>query len=212
MKKNQYGLEPKVYARLYANWQNIKRRCLNTNDKEYKNYGGRGITICDEWKNDFHKYAQWAVSNGWKDGLSIERVDVDKGYSPENCTFIPKREQCYNKTDTAWISNGQVTKSLAKWCEEFGISKYTASTRRNRDGITNFDELFAKPKSLKKAILQINLNGDIVGEYDSITEAAKLNGFNRRNINNALSGYAKTAHNYIWEYKGGQHPCSNYQP
>lgn len=207
MRRNEYGLNPKVYARLYASWKNIIRRCTNPTDKEYKNYGGRGITICNEWA-EFHTYAQWALSNGWGDGMSIERIDVNGNYEPSNCTFIPIREQFYNKTNTAWITHDGKTQSLAKWCEELGLNKHSVSTRRNRDKVADSNELFAPPQSRCKAILQILEDGTVV-EYPSINEASKATGIGRRNISNVLNHWSNLAGGYKWKYKEDIEICSS---
>ncbi len=71
---------------LYSVWCNMKTRCYNKNRKEYKNYGARGITVCEEWEKNFLKFYQWAVSNNWTKDLSIDRINNDKGYSPQILT------------------------------------------------------------------------------------------------------------------------------
>ena len=75
----------------------MKRRCLKINCKDYHNYGGRGIVICDEWMNDFLQFKEWSYKNGYDDNLTIERIDVNIGYNPKNCTWIPNSEQSKNR-------------------------------------------------------------------------------------------------------------------
>jgi hypothetical protein len=82
---------------LYAVWRGMKSRCYNPNKENYRNYGGRGIQVCEEWRGDFYSFYTWATHNGWKKGLEIDRIDNDKGYSPENCRCVTKAENLKNK-------------------------------------------------------------------------------------------------------------------
>lgn len=87
-------------TRLYSVWHGMKERCYNTKHKHFKDYGGRGITICDKWKNDFNAFAQWALSHGYADNLTIDRIDVNGNYEPSNCRFITNAEQQKNKRNS----------------------------------------------------------------------------------------------------------------
>ena len=82
---------------LYKKWVNMKSRCYNPNVHDYENYGARGITVCDEWKNNPNAFIFWGLCNGWKDGLQIDRIDNNKGYSPDNCRFVAIQENLKNK-------------------------------------------------------------------------------------------------------------------
>ena len=84
-------------AKLYKVWQGMKTRCYNPNFMYYCNYGGREITICDEWLNDFKKFYDWATSNGYKEGLTIDRINNDGNYEPSNCRWVTRAEQNRNK-------------------------------------------------------------------------------------------------------------------
>jgi len=84
-------------TRLYSIWKGIKKRCFNENSKDYKNYGGRGIIVCDEWKNNFLKFKEWSISNGYLEYLTIDRIDNNLGYSSKNCRWITNLEQQLNK-------------------------------------------------------------------------------------------------------------------
>ena len=87
------------YTRLYGIWKNIKSRTLNLNYKRFEDYGGRGITICDEWKNDFMSFYNWAINNGYVEGkkLSLDRIDVNGNYCPDNCRWVDDVIQARNR-------------------------------------------------------------------------------------------------------------------
>lgn len=84
-------------SKLYKVWRGMKTRCYNPNFIYYCNYGGRGITICDEWKNDFSKFYEWAINNGYEEGLTIDRINNDGNYEPINCRWITRAEQNKNQ-------------------------------------------------------------------------------------------------------------------
>lgn len=111
----------KSHTKLYGVWCSMKSRCNNPNVEHYKNYGGRGIKVCKEWGNDFQSFYDWAYSNGYKDGLTIDRIDVNKGYSPDNCRWSTMKEQCNNRVSNRYFTHNGKTQTLAQWAEETGI-------------------------------------------------------------------------------------------
>lgn len=109
-------------SRLYHTWTLMRSRCYNPNDKRYSCYGGRGITICDQW-GEFVNFQTWALSHGYSEGLSIERINNDGNYEPRNCTWIPLPEQARNRRNNHFISHNGVTKILAEWAKATGLSQ-----------------------------------------------------------------------------------------
>lgn len=128
MKKGHYthGLgKPKTYS----HWVNMKTRCLNKNNVKYKNYGGRGITICDEWINNFANFHYWALNNGFEEGLSLDRIDVNGNYEPNNCRWITMTEQAKNKRNNKNITYKGLTMNCAEWSKYLGLGKETVRER-----------------------------------------------------------------------------------
>ena len=90
----------KYHTRLHGVWNCMKQRCNNPNNQKYKDYGGRGIKVCEEWLHDFQSFYDWAMSNGYADGLSIDRKDVNGDYEPSNCRWATMKEQRHNRRDS----------------------------------------------------------------------------------------------------------------
>lgn len=116
-------------TKLYGIWSKMKDRCLNKNSPAYKWYGKRGICIYQEWLDDFMNFYNWAMDNGYKEGLSIERIDVNGNYEPKNCRWIPLKEQALNTRITKFITYKGQTKTVSEWCEITGIKKTTMLNR-----------------------------------------------------------------------------------
>lgn len=107
-------------TRLYAIWQNMKNRCRNVNIPAYKDYGGRGITVCDEWL-DFMCFMGWALSNGYDDSLSLDRINNNEGYKPDNCRWTTQKEQARNTRANVLISYKGDTLCIVAMAEKHNI-------------------------------------------------------------------------------------------
>lgn len=121
-------------SRIYSVWLNMKDRCNNRNNIHYNRYGGRGISICQQWNDSFESFRDWALANGYSDKLSIERIDFDGNYEPSNCKWIPFIEQAKNRSTTHFIEYKGQKKPLKDWAEEFGINRGTLTSRLLRSG------------------------------------------------------------------------------
>lgn len=119
---------------LWGKWNGIKRRCLSCDDPRYPDYGGRGIKICQLWIDSFDNFAEWALSHGYKDDLTIERIDVNGDYCPENCKWIPLKEQGFNTRKTIWVDYKGRHIQLIKLCMELGKSYDTIHNRITKMG------------------------------------------------------------------------------
>lgn len=107
----------KYHPKLRAVWNDIMTRCYNQKSKSFINYGGRGISACNEWLVK-EQFCEWAVQNGWEDGLTIERADNNGNYCPENCKFITRKEQAFNRRTNRLISAFGETKTITEWSED----------------------------------------------------------------------------------------------
>ena len=113
---------------LYNVWSTMKQRCDNPNDKHYKWYGAKGISYCKEWSN-VENFVKWCEENGYKKGLTLDRIDPTKNYEPSNCRFITMSEQQSNKTSNHLIKYNGETHTLTQWSKILGISRSTLSGR-----------------------------------------------------------------------------------
>ena len=107
-------------SKLYKVWSSMKRRCSAPDDPSYCNYGGRGIVVCDEWKT-FIPFHAWALLSGYREGLTIESINNDKGYSPDNCEWIPKPQQSKNTRHCVMISYEGHTLNISDWAKRLGV-------------------------------------------------------------------------------------------
>jgi hypothetical protein len=128
---------------LYRVWRHFKERCYLVNGKDYPQYGGRGITVCDEWKDNSSAFIDWALENGWKQGLLIDRIDVNGNYSPLNCRFLTDKESANNRTSCLYIEYNGERLSISEAVDKYNPTLKKATARaRFKSGWTAQEILF----------------------------------------------------------------------
>lgn len=120
------------HTRIDNIYKSMISRCYNKNNNRYERYGGRDIKVCDEWLNDKTKFFIWAFSNGYKDGLTIDRIKVDEDYSPCNCRWATQKEQQNNRSNTIHLTVDGVTHTISEWSEITGIKRATIWSRLSK--------------------------------------------------------------------------------
>jgi len=119
-------------TRLYGIYNGIKKRCYNKKEKNYTKYGARGIVVCDEWLDDFMNFYSWSMANGYKDNLTIDRIDVNGNYEPNNCRWTTQKTQQNNRRDNHLITYNGKTQTLSQWASELKIDYDCLEARINR--------------------------------------------------------------------------------
>lgn len=148
------------FSRLYFVWLCIRRRCDSPYDTSYKHYGGRGIKVCDEWNHDYLAFKKWALENGYDENAprgqcTIDRIDVNGDYSPQNCRWINMKEQCKNKRNSVLITFKGETLSTSEWAERTGLKQGTIYSRYKAGWPV--EKVFSKSK--------YGTHGEIIGRY-----------------------------------------------
>lgn len=117
------------YTRLHRIWGNMKTRCTNPKSDHYDRYGGRGITVCEEWRNSYEKFRDWAIPAGYADDLTLERINNDGPYCPENCRWATKKEQASNRSSNRVLTFNEESHTMKEWAEITGIRRLTIKYR-----------------------------------------------------------------------------------
>lgn len=126
---------------LYRRWQSMRNRCNDKNNAAYHRYGGRGIKVCDEW-NDFENFRDWALSNGYQEDLTLDRIDNEADYSPKNCRWATWRVQGNNRSTNRIITYGGESHNITEWCELLNLNFNTLWARINRGDMHDFEGYF----------------------------------------------------------------------
>lgn len=120
---------------MYAAWRNMRYRCNNKRAKAYPSYGGRGIKVCTEW-DDFSTFHEWSMKNEYQEGLSIDRINNDDGYYPENCRWANYNEQSNNRRSSHYLTHNGKTLSATQWARELGLNAHTVFSRIRKGGLS----------------------------------------------------------------------------
>ena len=140
-------------TRLYGIWKNMIKRCYVSSEVHYNRYGGRGIKICDEWGKNFLAFSLWSVVNGYSDSLTLDRINNDKDYCPENCRWTTKSQQQRNRCDTSYLKINGIRKPLREWAEGAGVPYQTVVNRIKYGWPTS--RLFDPPDRHRKRVLYL---------------------------------------------------------
>lgn len=168
----------KERKRLKSIYNGMRLRCYNENNVNYKYYGGKGVTICDEWLLSFENFFDWAINNGYNENLTIDRIDSEKEYSPDNCEWSTKKEQAYNRSMSVKLTLNGRTMYMTEWAEELEIDKKILSWRYN-NGWSD-EEILSRPRDYKESKLLLN------GETHSMSEWSRITGIKVATISDRM--------------------------
>ena len=140
-------------TRLYSIWTNMKTRCTNEKVAGYKDYGARGIKICNEWLNSYEMFRDWSLENGYDDSLTIEREDYNGNYEPNNCKWIKPEMQARNRRCNLMITLGKEELPLKTWCNRYGLNYKVVHQSIKRRGFTPEQALQVYIKKKKEVTL-----------------------------------------------------------
>lgn len=212
------GLNTRKYTKeqkssfLYSTWNGMLQRCYYKNGSHYKHYGERGISVCKEWRDDYLAFYNWAIKNGASKDFTIDRIDVNGDYCPENCRWVDAKTQMRNRQYNRYLEYNGERKLLIEWAEERGIDYDVIRNRLDNYGYSIGEALEFVPHQPKKreerpetrkTILQYEINGKFVKEWSSANEIQKELGIPVHSIRGCCMGYNRTSHGFVWIYKDG---------
>jgi len=200
-KREHHGM---TKERIYRIYRCMKTRCYNPKNSSYKDYGGRGIKICEEWFNDFLSFYEWSMKNGYAENLSIDRIDVNGDYEPSNCRWATSQIQADNRRNVIkFVLDGR-ERTLRELSEEYRVNYRTLHARINR-GVPINEALKAdeyKANGYKTAKIDLE-TGQVLAVYESARKAAQENGMsNSSGIQLCCVGKAISSGGFGWEYTG----------
>lgn len=124
----------------------MKDRCYNKNMHAFKHYGGRGISVCQEWLLNYQTFKEWTLKNGYSDNLSIDRIDVNGNYEPSNCRWITQQQQSLNKRDNVYIEYKGEVKTIKEWADKLNVPRHIISNRYHSQVKYSVEEILFTPK------------------------------------------------------------------
>lgn len=137
-----------VHTPIHRLWSGMRNRCNNPGNQKYYRYGGRGIRVCEAWDADYVTFRNWCVENGYREGLTLERKDVNGDYTPDNCVFASQKVQQNNRTNNHRLSYNGITHTMAEWADILGVPYGLLEHRINRGW--SVEEAFTIPKGGKR--------------------------------------------------------------
>lgn len=177
---------PLYIKRLRRIYHNIKQRCYNPKSPKYKDYGGRGVVVCEDWKNNSNLFIEWALNNGYKDEYTIDRIDNNGNYCPENCRWSDIETQANNKRTNHYLFYKGKTYTVSSFCKTFNLNRLVISQRINRYGYDNPELLLKKSLSGYK---NRKLFATINGKKKSIVEWCEQLKINYSSVYNRIHRY-----------------------
>ena len=170
-------------TRLFRIWASMKNRCFNSNDPSHTQYGGRGITVCEEWKNSFEAFRDWALANGYDETAprgecTIDRIDVNGNYCPENCRWATSKEQANNKRNNHTLEYRGQIHTISEWSDILQMPKHLIYTGlKNRHSLSEI----AENAHVKRQYITFN------GETHTASKWAALYGLNKQTVSRRLN-------------------------
>lgn len=208
-KKQTHGLSD---TPIFYVWQGIRDRCTNPKNKQYKNYGGRGISVCEEWMNSSDAFIEWAIQNGYEEGLQLGRININGNYEPSNCKFVTQLENARNKRNIIHIHFEGKLLTISEVAEITGLREELIYQRIHRGNWSEYDATHTIPDSkcfttkyFKKTILTNIKTGEIT-KFDSCSQASRFLGKKSTYLleNSYSKGRIFTCNNYLVEIELSQ--------
>ena len=186
------------------------QRCYNPNNPNYKYYGAKGIAVCDEWRNSKDSFVNWALANGYEEGLDLDKDILSRKlgigpaiYSPDTCCFVSRRDNQECKESSRYITYKGEKKTISQWARRLGVRQKTLAYRLELgwSDKKTIETKIGEIKPLAKAIEQYSMDGEFIKEYESAREADRQTGVPYKNISVNLRGITKSSGGFIWKYK-----------